>query len=76
MKTSLNIDEAVFKAAKREAIKDNSSVSQIISRWARVGARQMNSRKIKPSGLKTVDLGKNALIDINSRRNWMDLLDQ
>ena len=76
MKTSLNIDDALFKAAQNAAIRGNISVSQVISRWARTGFTQLNSKKKKPSSLKTVDLGGSSLIDINSRRNWMDLLDR
>lgn len=76
MKTSLNIDDAVFKAAQRETLKNKRTLSEIISEWARLGRYAVLKRKNKPSKIKTVNLGGPARFDLNSRRNWMDFLDE
>ncbi|MBI2339406.1 MAG: hypothetical protein HYU99_03415 [Deltaproteobacteria bacterium] len=75
MKTTLMIDNFLFKEARKEAVKTGRSLSETISLWARAGHAAMSRGKKRPPVLKTVDLGGPAAIDINSRRNWMDALD-
>jgi hypothetical protein len=75
MKTSLNIEDSLFEAAKKEAERTGKTLSETISTWAREGrrlvARQQRERRPTPP----VDLGGSATVDINSRRDWMDALD-
>ncbi|MBF0106413.1 MAG: hypothetical protein HQM16_13940 [Deltaproteobacteria bacterium] len=77
MKTSLNIDDHLFQLAKKEALKSRKSLSEIISYWARAGREFLvQHKKQKPIPFKPLDLGGPALIDINSRNEWMDLIDK
>ncbi len=77
MKTSLNIEDSLFKAAQNEAHQSGKTLSETIGTWARVGRDFLSAKKKKPdiSKLKTMDLGP-PLIDINCRREWMDALDE
>lgn len=76
MKTSLNIEDSIFEAAQQEALKSHKTVSELISYWARVGREMLRKQlKARKKQLKPVNLGGPAQIDINSRRDWMDLLD-
>ena len=76
MKTSLIIDDRVFKLAEREARKLGVSISQVISDWARLGlSRSLENRSSKKPKLKPVDLGSAPLMDLTSRRDWLDGLD-
>jgi len=75
MKTSLNIEDSLFKEAQKEAQKNRKTLSETISYWARIGRDTL--RKSKKEGqrrLKSVDLGGAARVDLNSRRDWMDKL--
>ncbi len=76
MKTSLVIEDSLFKAAQKEAQKTGGNISETISYWARMG-REFLVKKKKRSSLKfkPVDLKKPAQVDINCRRDWMDILD-
>lgn len=79
MKTSLIIDDPLFNAAQKEALKNKTTVSQTLSFWAKVGREVLAQKKWKPASkriLKTVDLGGPALIDLSSRKDWRDILDQ
>ena len=76
MKTSLVIDNYLFKEAQKSALQDQKTVSEVLSHWARVGLEMLRQKKNKKKSfsLKTVNLGKPA-VDINSRHEWMDALD-
>jgi len=74
MKTSLIIDDSLFKEAKREAERENKTLSETISYWARVGRNYLKKSKKSPKKLKTVNVGR-PLISLKSRREWMDILD-
>jgi len=76
MKTSLIIEDSLFKAAKREAEKMGKTISETISLWARVGRETLLKRKKIQTSLKTVNLGGPAKIDLSSRRDWMDELEK
>lgn len=77
MKTSLNIDDFVFKTARKEAIKNRRSVSEVISLWARLGLESLKkTAKLKPSVFKPADLGGASRLNLTNRRDWMDALDE
>lgn len=77
MKTSLNINDHIYKTAQREAQNQSSTISEIISFWAQVGLDFIKKQRArKKLVFKPVDLGGPAEIDLNSRRDWMDLLDK
>lgn len=77
MKTSLNINDYIYEKAQREAQNQSSTISEIISFWAQVGLDFIKKQRVrKKSVFKPVDLGGPAEIDLNSRRDWMDLLDE
>lgn len=77
MKTSLNINDHVYKTAQREAQNRNSTISEVISFWAQVGLDFIKKQRTqKKSVFKPVDLGGPSGVDLNSRRDWMDLLDE
>ncbi len=77
MKTSLNIDDFVFKTARKEALKNNQSVSDVISLWARLGLQSLKqSSKSKTLNFKPADLGGASKLDLTNRRDWMDALDE
>lgn len=76
MKTSLVIEDNLFQAAQKEAQKKKKTLSEIISFWARVGRQFLaKQKKSKMKTIKAVDLGGPSLLDINSRRDWMDTLE-
>lgn len=75
MKTSLNLDDYLFKAAKKEMQKTGKTLSETISLWARLGLEHLLKQKPQSGKkLKTVDLGGPAMLDLSSRRDWRDLL--
>lgn len=75
MKTSLNIDDSLFFEAKKMAHKNKKTLSETLSHWALVGYATLKKERKKLVKLTTADLGGSALIDLNSRKDWMDLLD-
>ncbi len=75
MKTSLNLQDSLFAAAKKESHSTGLTISEIISRWAWAGRRVLIKKRTAKK-LKTADLGGSALIDLSSRRHWLDLLDK
>lgn len=76
MKTSLNIDDRLFKAARREAQKSGKNLSETITAWARIGQQALKRRGRGGRKLRTVNLGGPSSIDLSSRRDWMDSLDE
>lgn len=76
MKTSLNIENSLFEIAQKEAQKNKKTLSETITHWARVGWETLKKQKRnqKPK-LTFLNLGGPTLIDINCRRDWMDVLD-
>ncbi len=78
MKTSLLIEDSLFEAARKEAQKERKTLSEVITSWARLGYQSFKEAKKskKSGGVKTVNLGGAAQIDINSRRDWLDLLNR
>jgi hypothetical protein len=75
MKTSLIIEDSLFKAAKEEADRLGKTVSEMISLWARAGREIMRKPPRRSSKLKTVDLGGPSRIDLSSRKEWMEELE-
>lgn len=77
MKTSLNIENRLFLVAKHEAERKKSTVSELISYWARVGYETLKKeqKNNKPKKHLTADLGGEASIDLSSRRIWLDEID-
>ena len=77
MKTSLLIEDSLFREAKKEAEKQRRTLSEVISEWARLGRDVLKKARLKkgPGRLRSVDLGGSASVDLNSRRDWMDLLE-
>lgn len=78
MKTSLLIEDSLYEAAREEARRGGSSLSQVISEWARLGRMQAEKQKGAKSRrhLPTVDLGAPAQVDLSSRREWMEMLER
>lgn len=76
MKTSLNLDDELFTAAKKESLRSKRNLSEVISYWARLG-RECDSAKKDANRPKfsPVDLGGTAQIDLANRRDWLDVLD-
>lgn len=76
MKTSLNIDPELFKAAKKEAARSGRTLSDVISNWAKLGKlefeRKLGKKQITFQG---ADLGGSSKVDLTSRKDWMDKLD-
>ena len=77
MKTSLVIEDSLFKAAQKEAQKTGATLSETISYWARLGREMLvkNKKNKSKRSFKPVNLGGSALVDINSRRDYLDLLE-
>ncbi|MBI1869565.1 MAG: hypothetical protein HYS07_00050 [Chlamydiae bacterium] len=76
MKTSLIIEDRLFRAAQKEAHREGKTLSETISFWARVGWESLRRSKHHPRHpVKPVDLGGPSSINLKSRRDWMDLLD-
>ena len=77
MKTSLIIEDGVFKDAKKESAKSGQSISMIISQWAVLGRaawKKHKKQKKKIPPFKPVNLGKQKL-DLSSRDVWMEIID-
>lgn len=74
-KTSLNLDDQIFEAAKKEAARSKKTLSEVISFWARIGRNHLKNVKAKESRFRPVDLGGDSLIDLTRRNDWMDSLD-
>jgi hypothetical protein len=75
MKTSLTIDDAVYRDAQKEARRTGKTLSETISEWARLGRRLVRQQRNRQRSLRTVDLGK-PLLNIDSRADWMEALDE
>ncbi len=76
MKTSLIVDDSLFRDAKKEAEKEKKTLSEVLSHWARIGRDVLKkTKKAGQAPLKSIDLGGPAAVDLNSRRDWMDTLD-
>jgi len=77
MKTSLNIEESLYKAAREEALRTGRPLSEVISRWAAAGRKALlREVKKKKRVLKSVNLGGPSQIDLSSRRDWYDSLEE
>jgi hypothetical protein len=75
MKTSLILDDRLFREAQREARRRGRTISETINDWARLGRDLANqSLPVKPV-LRPVDLGGPAAVDLARRSEWMDWLD-
>ena len=76
MKTSLIIDDFLFKKAQEQALKNKQTLSEIISNWARAGYASFQKNKPKKrKAFKTVSLEKSKSIHLDSRSTWMDELE-
>lgn len=77
MKTSLILEDSLFREAQKEARRCKRTLSEVISDWARAGRETLKRRAkaVRPT-LKSVDLGGPASVDVNCRRDWMDLLER
>lgn len=76
MKTSLNIEDSIFKAARREAERLGKTVSEVVSYWARVGRETLTKRgRQQLRKVPAVDLGGPASVNLNARRDWMESLE-
>jgi hypothetical protein len=74
LKTSLVIDEALYQAAKREALRIKTSISTVISLWARQGRDKMRKEK-KNNRFEPVDLGGRSSIDLSRRKDWLEYIE-
>lgn len=76
MKTSLIIDDAIFKEAKREAELSGKTISEVISSWAQIGraAWKESKKEAKPSSFTPKHLGT-PKIDLSNRKNWLEELE-
>ena len=76
MKTSLVLDDHLYQEAQRVAREKGKTLSETISEWARLGRKVALEQQRKSRGVyQPVDLGE-PLLDIGSRRDWMDMLDE
>ncbi|MBI1882595.1 MAG: hypothetical protein HYS08_00075 [Chlamydiae bacterium] len=76
MKTSLIIEDHLFRAAQREAQRQGKTLSETISFWARVGWESLKHQKKSPTrDVKPVDLGGPSRVNLKSSRDWIDFLD-
>ena len=73
MKTSLIIDDRVFEEAKMESARSGKSISEVISLWASLGREAWRAKKPNKK-FEPLDLGEEKL-DLSSRKDWMDALD-
>lgn len=76
MKTSLVIDDSLFRAAQEEAHRTRKTLSETLSHWARVGWEALRKRKSPSRKIKPLNLGGQARINLASRKAWMDELDE
>lgn len=76
MKTSLVIEDSIFRAAQQEAQRSNKTLSETISYWARLGWEALRKRKPPSRKIRPVNLGGKAKINLASRKAWMDELDE
>jgi hypothetical protein len=76
MKTSLNLDEELFKTAKKEALRQKTTMSHVINIWARAGRKALVEKKVKKCEFQAVDLGGAPQIDLENRSDWMEVLDE
>ena len=76
MKTSLILEDRLFREARKEAQARGKTISETISHWARVGWETLKKGQKGRRRLKAVDLGGPALVDLSSRRDWMDTLNR
>lgn len=74
-KTSLLLDESLYQAAEKEAQKRNTSVGRVVSEWAKLGRKASIKAEVKTRNYSTVNLGSPSLVSLDSRADWMDLLD-
>ncbi len=74
-KTSLLLDDGLYAAAEKEAKRTNASVGRVVSEWAKLGRKFSQSKETKTTTYQTVDLGGPALLSLDSRTDWVDLLD-
>lgn len=75
MKTSLNLDDNLFRAAQREALKTGKTMSELINHWASFGRKCLIDAPKKQKSFSPINLGGPTKIDLTSRRDWMDQLD-
>jgi hypothetical protein len=76
MKTSLNLDDALYDQARRAALESGRSLSETISEWARLGARVYFERQVRARGtFQPLSLG-DLTLDLTRRRDWMETLDE
>lgn len=76
MKTSLNIDDSLYLAAREESLRSGKALSEIITEWARLGRERMARQSTRSRRFKPVDLGSPAQIDLSSRATWMEMLER
>lgn len=76
MKTSLVIEDSLFRAAQQEAQRTHKTLSETISQWARAGWAVLRKRKTPSRKIRPVNLGGKAGVNIANRKSWMDDLDE
>lgn len=76
MKTSLVIEDRLFREAQKDSRAKGKTISETISHWARVGWETLKNTRKGSKRLRSVDLGGPALVDLSSRRDWMETLDR
>ena len=75
MKTSLNLNDQIFEAAKAEAYATGKTLSEIISSWAAVGRAATQKAQKKNKTFKPLDLGGAPAVDLSSRSRWFEELE-
>ena len=76
MKTSLVIDDRLFREARREAHREGTTLSELISRWARIGWETLKKTHRAKGEFKAANLGGPSKIDLRFRRDWMEALEE
>jgi hypothetical protein len=75
MKTSLNLNDQIFEAAKAEAYSTGKTLSEVISNWAAAGRAATQKAQRKKKSFEPLDLGGGPAIDLSNRSRWIEELE-
>ena len=76
MRTTLIIDDQLFRELKKRAAEENRSLSEVTQEALRLGlARRQPARQVKRIKLRAYSMGK-ALVDVADRNRLYEVLDR
>jgi len=67
VKTSLNLDDALFELAKAQAASQNKTISEVVSVWAKKGQLLDDEAKRGRKQFRPVDMGGPSKVNILKR---------